>query len=219
MTIKVEYIDHMGSDNFIANVARVSFGADGDFSELPEGYTVERRDGLLGFLGLNGHWTPFAHPQVCMRLRAPVPIRTQCFKHKIGFVENEESRRYISTTPTIYVPEAWRCKPDGSIKQGSVGVHEDNEDIARLYQETTEALVAIYEDLIAQGVAPEQARFFLPQGTEVNWVWTGSLAAWARVYRQRVDGHAQKEVQDIANEIDKILRPLFPVAWSKLVDD
>ena len=52
----------------------------------------------------------------------------------------------------------------------------------------------------------------------VNWIWTGSLAAYARVYKLRIDPHAQKEVQDIAVKIDEIIRPLFPVSWAALVD-
>ena len=73
-------------------------------------------------------------------------------------------------------------------------------------------------EMIADGVAPEDARFILPQGTEVNWGWTGSLFAFASVYRQRNDAHAQRQSQYIAKEIDSIIRPLFPYSWSALVD-
>jgi thymidylate synthase (FAD) len=74
-----------------------------------------------------------------------------------------------------------------------------------------------YNYLLQRGVAPEQARFVLPQGMYTEWYWTGSLAAYARVYKLRIDSHAQWEVQEYAKAIDKIIEPLFPVSWSALI--
>lgn len=70
--------------------------------------------------------------------------------------------------------------------------------------------------MIEDGVCPEQARFILPQGCEVNWVWTGSLYAFANYYSQRSDSHAQRESQELAAEVDAIIAPLFPVSWAAL---
>jgi thymidylate synthase (FAD) len=72
--------------------------------------------------------------------------------------------------------------------------------------------------MIFDGVCPEQARFILPQGCMVNWIWTGSLAAYARFYRQRTDPHAQKEVQQLARLIGDQIEPLFPVSWRALTN-
>lgn len=162
------------------------------------------------------HWVPFGHPHITLRMEAPVPIRTQCFKHKIGFVESEESRRYISSTPKLYVPEFFRAKPEGSIKQGSAQKHPDSAMFRSIYIETTKNALAVYENMIACGVCPEQARLALPQGCEVNWVWTGSLYAFANFYNQRSDAHAQKEIQYLAEQVNRIIAPLFPVSWSAL---
>jgi thymidylate synthase (FAD) len=70
-----------------------------------------------------------------------------------------------------------------------------------------------------EGVAPEQARSVLPQGTYTEWYWTGSLASYSRVYKQRVDSNAQWEVRVYAETIGKILKELFPVSWEALVAD
>jgi thymidylate synthase (FAD) len=70
--------------------------------------------------------------------------------------------------------------------------------------------------MIREGCCPEQARFVLPQGCEVNWVWTGSLYAFANAYNQRSDSHAQKEVQDLFAQVDEIIAPLYPVSWRAL---
>ena len=163
------------------------------------------------------HWVPFGHPHISLRMQAPVPIRTQCFKHKIGFVESEESRRYISSRPEFFVPDHFRAKAE-NVKQGSAGIHPDNDLWMAQYKEAAQRSIELYLEAIEDGVCPEQARFFLIQGVEVNWVWTGSRYAFAQAANARLDSHAQKEVRDLFTQIDAIIRPLYPVSWAALVD-
>jgi thymidylate synthase (FAD) len=211
--MQVEYIDHMGSDASVVRAARVSFAEDSaEFDEAKD-----RK--LIRYLSVHSHWTPFAHTSITLRMTAPVPIRTQCFKHKVGFSENEESRRYISNTPEFFVPEQFRMKPEGSVKQGS-GV--DMPVIGNRYWHSSFRTVyamclASYETALAGGMCPEQARLLLPQGMEVSWYWTGSLAAYSRFCKQRLDPHAQKEIQELAQEVSDIIEPLFPESWKALV--
>ncbi|MGQ6545402.1 FAD-dependent thymidylate synthase [Serratia sp. IR-2025] len=245
---EAEYIDHMGDDQRVVDVARISFGPlkkvttpEQDASLirfLANGVTSKDREALItllyeGTYHSNNmtygsaeelyeairhqavHWTPFAHTAISMRMKAPIPIRTQCFKHKQGLVENEESRRYISVTPEIFIPE-FRQKPEGSIKQGSAGIHEANDYWKRQYIYHTQEAVALYEKMIEDGVAPEQARFVLPQGAMVNWIWTGNLLAFANFFNKRSDSHAQQEIQDLAHAVAAIVEPLFPVSWAAL---
>lgn len=161
------------------------------------------------------HWTPFAHTAISIRMKAPIPIRTQCFKHKQGLVENEESRRYISDTPEIFIPE-FREKPEGSIKQGSGGKHPRNDFWKFEYTHMTNKAIAMYGRMLDSGVAPEQARMVLPQGAMVNWLWTGNLMAFANFYNKRSDPHAQGEIQELAELVRQVVEPLFPVSWAAL---
>lgn len=170
---------------------------------------------LIHFLAEHGHWTPTAHPQITLVMQAPVPIRTQCFKHKSGFVENEESRRYIKSEPSLYIPDEFRSAPDNA-KQGSGGIHPDSTYFKDVYVDHCDQAIAVYQYMIEEGVAPEQARFVLPQGVEVEWYWTGSLAAFARFYKQRMDSHAQLEIRQLAFEVGKLIQPLYPVSWAAL---
>jgi thymidylate synthase (FAD) len=207
----VQYVMHMGSDLTVVNAARVSFNSEStEFTE---------RDGkLVNYLAKHKHWTPFAHPQITLRIKAPIFIRTQLFKHKVGFVENEVSRRYVSDAPEIYIPN-WRGKPTNGAKQGSedfMPIDDVYNTLNRSYEMTAKDALHTYEDLLAKGVAPEQARSVLPQGTYTEWWWTGSLSAFARVYSQRIDPHAQWEVRQYAQAIYDIIQPLYPVSWLAL---
>jgi thymidylate synthase (FAD) len=220
--MKATLIDHMGDDLMVVNAARVSFNK---MSEWKEGNSIfytpevlkEEDERLIKYLAAHGHWTPFAHPHVTLHIKAPIFIRTQCFKHKVGFVENEVSRRYVSDEPEFFYPSEFRGKPTNA-KQGSDGPLDG--------QTQQKAFVAFdwlyaqalreYKHLLDIGVAPEQARAVLPQGAYTEWYWTGSLAAWARFCKQRLDPHAQSEIQDLAKQVSEIITPLFPVSWRHL---
>lgn len=138
------------------------------------------------------------------------------FKHKVGFVENEESRRYISSRPELYIPDHFRSKPEGSIKQGSAGIHPRNNYWKGVYTDQCTRAIEQYMLMIDDGVCPEQARFILPQGVIVNWIWTGNLLSFANAYNKRTDSHAQKEIQDLFLQLDPIMESLFPVSWAAL---
>lgn len=210
--MKVEYIDHMGSDLSVVNAARCSFAKQHDkFDDTKD-------TKLINYLARHGHWTPFAHAFVTMRFKAPIAVHAQCGKHQIGFSMNTVSRRYVSDTPELFLPE-FRTKPEGSIKQGSGALHPDNLIIQHDYFQMCTSAIELYEQMILYGVAPEQARFVLPQGVYTEWVWSGSLQAWARFYNQRSDTHAQQEIQELANMANDITKNLFPVSWEALTKD
>lgn len=75
-----------------------------------------------------------------------------------------------------------------------------------------------YEELLSQGVAPEQARMVLPQNTMTEWWWTGSLMFFARVCYQRLDAHAQQETREIAEAIAAAVPSQFQHSWKALMD-
>ena len=223
----VQYVDHMGDDLTVVNAARVSFnkesGWDGEqhwTGSIHDKKLPERDEKLISYLAKHKHWTPFAHPQITLRIKAPISIRTQLFKHKQGFVENEVSRRYVTDEPEFYIPD-WRAKPTNGAKQGSEDFIDNDalrETFDQLYLESVSKAHGYYNFLIGSGVAPEQARFILPQGAFTEWGWTGSLAAYARVYALRSDPHAQWEVREYANAISTLIEPLFPVSWKALTN-
>lgn len=226
--IKVELLDYMGNDLDVVNAAKVSFSKESEWdfeTDYESGVPVEVREvlaekdkKLINYLAKHDHWTPFAHTALKFRVAAPVPIRTQCFKHKIGMVENEESRRYISTTPEIFIPDFFRAKPEGSIKQGSASKHKDSDYWLGIYTDRVNSNVDDYLAMLEDGVCPEQARFILPQGAIVNWIWTGNLVSFANFYNKRTDTNAQKEVQVVAELVGKEVERIFPVSWKALTE-
>lgn len=236
--MKVDYVNHMGDDLMVVNAARVSFAKESDWERTHYDPVTGKEDvdlrilgdgdtKLIYYLATHNHWTPFSHAVIQLRMKAPIFVRTQCFKHKVGFTENEVSRRYVDEEPEFFYPKAWRGAPTGGAKQGSSDKSIDymifNGTVESwggytndFYSNLIEAALATYNSMIIAGVAPEQARMVLPQSMYTEWYWTGSLAAYARFYKQRSDSHAQKEIQDLAAMVGDIVRPLYPVSWAAL---
>ena len=205
----VNYIDHMGTDLTVCNAARVSFDKHHDLLTSGD-------EKLIGYLAKHDHWTPFSHCTATFRIKAPIFVARQLFKHKVGLTENEISRRYVDNEPEFYMPEVWRGKAKNK-KQGSSGILSDNEYIGEAVKIVYERAATMYNSLITKaGVAPEQARMVLPQGMFTEWFWTGSMSAWARICKLRISDDAQTESRGIADMIDKECVKLWPISWSAL---
>lgn len=218
----VTYLDHMGNDNSVANVARVSMGSDENWLELPAGYSEDRRNSLITYLASHKHTSPFRHNAITVRCKVPIFIARQLGKHQVGLSWNEVSRRYVDENLEFFqMQSTWRKRPDNSIKQGSAGLFDEVDQyiLDDQYEHVLDVALGTYEAWIAQGVAPEQARALLPQSMMVDYIWTGSLMAFAHVFTLRIDGHAQVEAQEFAKQLDNIIRPLFPESWRALVGD
>jgi thymidylate synthase (FAD) len=230
--MKVELLDHMGSDLSVVNAARVSFAKESSFERIEDGgnWIGEKlSDGdtkLINYLAKHNHWTPFGHASLQFRIKAPIFVARQLVKHQVGLVWNEVSRRYVDEEPEFWFPEVWRSRPEGSVKQGSgsevvtkIEFGYYDYDIAVITKNTLSPVVALYNSMIDQGVAPEQARMILPQNMMTEWWWSGSLAAFVRVCKLRLDPHAQAETREIAEQINNLAEPLFPVAWKALLEN
>lgn len=218
--MKAEYLDHLGTDLTVVDAARVSFDKKSSWAE--DGSLQEKDVKLLSYLARNGHWTPFAHPQITIRETVPIFVARQRFKHVIGFVYNEVSRRYVDDNPEFYYPSNWRGKPRHS-KQGSSDVvmvesyvSIPGTDVTLNYAALVQLCAKWYQLNTEAHVAPEQARMVLPQSMYTSYHVTGSLMAWARFYNLRSDPHAQLEIQELAQQVGEIIQPLFPHSWRLL---
>lgn len=230
----VELIDSMGSDLSIVNAARVSFHKESEWIEIPgyHGYEdaakelAEKDQKLINYLAKHGHWTPFGHAFLSFRIKAPIFVARQLVKHQVGLVWNEVSRRYVDDEPEFWFPKVWRGKPENA-KQGSSDVvvtHYYDTDCSMELELKNEvpylmsAVVQLYNDMIKAGVAPEQARIVLPQNMMTEWIWSGSIAAFARVCRLRLDPHAQAETREVAEKIAALVPEKFKHSWRALLD-
>jgi thymidylate synthase (FAD) len=209
----VERLEVFGNDLTIVNAARVSFAKESTEMSLAD-------EKLIRYLARNNHITPFFHPQVRFRLRMPIFVAREWFRHTIGFARNEVSRRYVDDIPSCWKPVGALRMRDKSVKQGSQEkLHPEENSILSKWGDMEKQVLAFYNEMLEKGVAPEIARGILPQSMYTEFIETGSLYAYARLCKLRLDGHAQKEIREYADRIHKCLLAAFPVSWKYLMED
>jgi len=207
----IEVLEVFGNDLTVVNAARVSFAKESlEFSE--------KDGGLIRYLAKHNHNSPFFHPQIRLRIKMPIFVAREWFRHTVGFARNEVSRRYVDTVPEVWVPGVSGLRArDPKLKQGSredpVPGAEAIVDELKSYRDSS---LAFYDSLLKRQVAPEIARCVLPQGMYTEFIETASLAAYARLFGLRTDPGAQREIQTYAQALGGLLEPAFPVSWAAL---
>jgi thymidylate synthase (FAD) len=208
---KVELLETFGDDLTVVNAARVSLGK--HVTEF-----TERDAKLVKYLVTHEHTSPFFHPQARLRLKMPIWMAREWFRHTIGFARNEVSRRYVDEPPTFHIPEALRSRAANK-KQGS---KEDVHELSAQYKEKMEQLCdeasTLYRLALENGICPEQCRMILPQNMMTEFIETGSLAAYARLCKLRMGEDAQKEIREVAQLVSDALAKAFPVSWAALLE-
>jgi thymidylate synthase (FAD) len=208
----VEILETFGNDLTVVNAARVSFAKESH--EL-----TEQDKKLIKYLAKHEHVTPFFHPQIRFRIKMPIFVAREWYRHQIGFARNEVSRRYVDSPPECYVPKSDDVRArDPKLKQGSKPEAVEEANIAeRLIRLAVTNAETTYVALLDKGVAPEIARMVLPQSMYTEFIETGSLAAYARLCGLRLDPTAQKEIRDYATAVHTLMRERFPVSWAALM--
>lgn len=187
---------------------------------------------LVRFLAREKHLLPFRHPQITLRLKVPIFVARQLGKHQTGMSWSEESRRYIDSEPEFYWPETWRKRAE-NVKQGSsdeivtelspMVSYSDPLATRPIPMENVQHIilntcVGIYNRMLEDGVAPEQARMILPQNMYTTCVWTGSLLSFVHVIHERTTSNTQAETRQVAEQIRDILTPLYPISIDALLN-
>ena len=210
--MNVDLMCHHGNDLLVVNAARTSFDKQSDKLD-------EKDIKLINFLAREGHWLPFRHPQVTLRIYAPIFVFRQLDKHQVGFSTSEISRRYVTNSIHCFEPDTFRVRPE-NIKQGSVEPENPewwwDQENRGLYVDAVFLAIDSYNKLLDNGVAPEQARAVLPQAMYTTQVKTGSLLGWGHLVKLRTEDHAQKEIKDLAVMIEETISNLYPVSWKAI---
>lgn len=213
----VRLVDQMGTDLSVANAARVSY--DKESLEMSD-----KDSKLIKFLWEENHTSPFRHAAITFEVYAPLVVARQWWKYAVASTHvddqngwNESSRRYITENEEFYIPKGdqWRSKPENS-KQGSG--EPLSSDVGGWFTgklwDTVEAGKDLYNKAMEAGIAPEQARLFLPAyGMYVRWRWTVSLHGALTFLEQRLPSDAQKEIQEYAQAVRDLVKEAFPVTY------
>ena len=219
----VRLVDTLGDDLSVANAARVSYDKESKFRDDGSLSIADQR--LIKFLWNEEHTSPFRHAAMTFEVYAPLFVARQWWKHTVAAAHiddqngwNESSRRYITENEEFYLPKGneWRSKPENS-KQGSGEPlsEEDGGWFTNKLFDITEMGKNLYDQAMEAGIAPEQARLFLPAyGMYVRWRWTVSLHGALNFLNQRLPQDAQYEIREYAEAVKDLTKDKFPYTYA-----
>jgi len=219
---RIELINSMGNDLSIVNDARASF-------EKTSQELNDKDIKLINYLIKHEHTSPFRGVVFKFKIKAPLYICRQWWKHVIASSHNDEqlgwnekSFRYVAIDDSneFYIPQTLR-KQAKSNKQATSGALEEskNLDAIAIYEQQCQASFQAYSQLLDLGVGREQARGVLIPAVYTSWVWTVSLQALLHFIALRRGAGAQSEIGAYAQAITELIEPIVPVAiaaWSDL---
>lgn len=216
----VGLISHMGSDEDIANSARVSYGNGTK--------TVRQNEGLIRYLVKHEHTSPIEMGEVKLHIKLPIFVMRQLVRHRTASL-NEISARYSEMVDDFYIPELEHLQPQSKVNnQGRNGSFDEERSLfyQKKIKDVCDDSYATYKELIKPideangelGLARELARMVLPINLYTEVYWKQDLKNLLHLIRLRADPHAQWEIQQFANAIYELIQPLFP-ATIKAFDD
>lgn len=207
--MKVDYIQHCGSDLSVVNAARVSFDKESDF--VSDNQLADKDKKLIKYLSDHEHTSPFNHAFLTVRVKAPIFVARQLVKHKF-MPWNEISRRYVDSPPEFYNPSPLRQRAEDK-KQGS-----SSDTVEYSLNPAYQYAYQCYTNMIADGVCPEQARMVLPQSVYTEWYWSGTLGAFLDMLKLRLKPDTQQETREIAKMIAEIVKQHWPVSYQAILE-
>jgi thymidylate synthase (FAD) len=160
-----------------------------------------------------GHVSPFEMASVCLEINTTRDIGRQILRHR-SFSFQEFSQRYQSVDKLGgFVTREARLQ-DTKNRQSSLNT-SDEEVIAwwnEVQTKSIETANTLYEEVLARGIAKEQARALLPEGlTPSRMYMNGTVRSWIHYLGQRLHITTQKEHRELAEKILIELRVVAPV--------
>jgi thymidylate synthase (FAD) len=210
--------DYHGNDAAIARAARVSYGR----HDADRGAEADAR--LIGFLVRHRHTTPLEMARLVFHVRLPFTVAQQWATHR-NASRNGVSARYTELPADWYEPPAFFGPPPaGANQQGRGAPLDTGTDMAAatVYRDAVDDACAGYHQLLALGVAKEQARMVLPVAVYTEWTWASDLHNLLHFLKLRTAGNAQDEIRAYAAAIEGIVSATFPLthaAWAEHVRD
>ena len=167
---------------------------------------------LIRYLMRHNHTSPLEMIEFKFHIKLPIFVARQAIRHRTANV-NEMSGRYSEMPEEYYIPDTDNLRTQSEInKQGSEGHIDPGEakDCIDQFTEQSASSFQSYRSFLDKGIAREQARMVVPLNTYTEWYWKIDLHNLLHFLDLRCDPHAQWEIQQYADAILELIKPLVP---------
>jgi thymidylate synthase (FAD) len=184
----------------------------------PTNQSNENYAKLLKYCIEHKHWSIFEQAFLTLEINTNRGIAAQILRHR-SFTFQEFSQRYADTNLlSDEIPLFEMRRQDTKNRQNSI---DDVDTMLRmkynvLVREHFAKAKALYDNMIADGIAKECARFVLPLATPTKLYISGTIRNWIHYIDLRSSNGTQKEHMDIANMCKDIFIQELPIVSEAL---
>ena len=174
--------------------------------------------GLLGYCIKHGHWSVFEQAHMTVEIETTRGLAAQILRHR-SFTFQEFSQRYADTNLLAdEIPMFDLRHQDTKNRQNSTDDVPKNkkQDLQEKIAEHFVEAMDLYNELLANGIAKECARFVLPLATPTRIYMTGSVRSWVHYIDLRSAHGTQKEHMEIAEMVRSVFKEQFPIVSEAL---
>jgi len=163
-----------------------------------------------------GHYGPAEHPQITFSVKGVSRVTmAQITRHR-HMTFDVQSQRYVDFSDVdAVVPKSLVDSDHFSREDGILEVNEETQEMwEQEYRLHTERALDLYEDMVADGIPKEDARFVLPLGTPVNMTFSGNARTFMHLLDMRKKANAQWEIRELSEKIIEELKDWMPYTYN-----
>jgi flavin-dependent thymidylate synthase len=205
----VELLGYYGSDEIIACSAWTSTSR-----ELSE-EKKKRIPKLIDQLWTNEHQTPFEKATIHYLVNTDIASHAHLLKHRIASINAESARYKELKEDKYYIPEDWGNIESNFSGDDNVLGESVNDKWVNILKDYTEVGNTLYhqcikdlEPILGRKRAKESARFFKTYNSQIQADVMFNLRSFANFLKLRNSEHAQKEIQEIAQQMLNLIESI-----------
>lgn len=196
-----------------------------EIMETTDGDDIEEKKAtLIGHLLSHGHFGPFEHAQATFAVKGiSRSCMAQITRHRHASFD-VQSMRYVAfddVDPEDVAEGEMVVTPPSATDPGWIGRNQkgdapDEENVEKrkeIFRESVKRSVEDYQELLDLGMPPEDARFVLPIGTEVNMVFSVNARMLMHIADMRAAADAQWEIRELTEDILDLAAEWCPITF------
>lgn len=158
----------------------------------------------------SGHGSVIEHEKITVRVICDRGVSHEIVRHRIASY-SQESTRYCNYSNdkfgnelTFIEPCFWNSNDENDVKN------------KKIWTETMQFIENKYNEMIALGAKPEEARSILPNSLKTELVMTMNLRSWRNFFELRTSKNAHPQIREISEKMLEEFKEKLPAIFGDL---
>ncbi len=180
----------------VAQSARLCY-SDRGISELKEATVGDKADKIIKKIMKLGHYSVLEHVSFTFGIEGISRVTShQLVRHRIASF-SQQSQRYVKVGggQGYIIPES---------------IKKNKKELFFKFQELSQSCFSFYQEMLAEGILAEDARYILPQAIETSIIFTANARELIHFFRLRCCNRAQWEIRELAISMLKLVKDIAP---------